>query len=748
MNRSLNQVVDEIRVWAAAHVQVNEMAYGSIVDIYNRNEIDHCIVAINCNNVGVETSWVDLTLEIAVFDLVDQPTVEDGSRPQHEVESDTLQIINDLRKTIEYADRWKDWSEVTAASSAQKYVEHTSDAVTGWMMTLNLRVYSQPGVCDLPLIDYNYDGDYSAVCAPVKIYEDGVLVDTVASGGKYEYKSGGDCTPATYTVLDQFKNELAEGSIASGASADIEVDIPQTCSKLVNGAVTTGAGTPEANGEWVWNGEAYENGDGFLTQRVSGEWTILDSNFDQVIYQTTDPSENPWQNDTWTTAEEGTAPAPTFSQLTEPCTATFRLGNESDGYATFPNLPADEVTTVAVKDSEGNDVVVEKVGNDVVVPSLPYVPAVVADYSVDEVNPTVGEQIAFTDESTGSPDVWGWQFGDGDCTGLQNPHKIYLIPSVYTTRLFAGIAGNPNSSLKSVTDQITVAGILDTYGNAVIAAAPWLLYREYAGNGLRVRRSSDDTTEDIPFVDGRLDESAIETFVGANNGFAERAYLQNAGGLYFEQTTNGQQPQVVDSGSILIDGFSFPTLKFDGVNDRMLAAMGNYWGADRSKLWICGIIKPETSGGSTNLIVSEYETSSDDRCWRVVWNDDDKRIRVDYSVSGLFSLQIAEFSGMTTNETEFIFIQIDTAEAVATDRIKAWKTNESGTSAMTLASSSGDLTGDIHEGTGNILIGAQVPSSPSSFFTGLISIGGIGAELMPDASREAIQDYVRQYIRA
>src|SRR5690606_9212057 len=63
--------------------------------------------------------------------------------------------------------------------------------------------------------------------------------------------SGGDCRPATYTVRDQFGNQYADGSIPSGDNEDIEITIEQTCSKLINAAETTGAGTPEANGTWI-----------------------------------------------------------------------------------------------------------------------------------------------------------------------------------------------------------------------------------------------------------------------------------------------------------------------------------------------------------------------------------------------------------------------------------------------------------------------------------------------------------------
>lgn len=217
MNRSLNQVVDELRVWAAAHVQVNDMAYGSLVDIYNTNQITHCLLAVNCSNATQGENYVELTLELAVFDVVIPTTVDEQNRAQHEVESDTLQIINDLQQTIGNADRWKHWSEIQGVGTAQKFVDRGQDSVTGWLLNMTLRVWTVQGLCDLPLIDYDYGGEYSPVCAPVRIFEDGGLVATIPSGGTYSYQ----CLPANWELVNSVETQLDSGSIPSGEVGEI-----------------------------------------------------------------------------------------------------------------------------------------------------------------------------------------------------------------------------------------------------------------------------------------------------------------------------------------------------------------------------------------------------------------------------------------------------------------------------------------------------------------------------------------------
>jgi PKD repeat protein len=48
-----------------------------------------------------------------------------------------------------------------------------------------------------------------------------------------------------------------------------------------------------------------------------------------------------------------------------------------------------------------------------------------------------GNQVTFTDTSTGAPTSWAWDFGDGTTSTLQNPTKTYSIDGVFVVRLVA-----------------------------------------------------------------------------------------------------------------------------------------------------------------------------------------------------------------------------------------------------------------------------------------------------------------------
>jgi PKD repeat protein len=59
----------------------------------------------------------------------------------------------------------------------------------------------------------------------------------------------------------------------------------------------------------------------------------------------------------------------------------------------------------------------------------------VASYIYTPANPRVNESIAFSDQSTGAPTAWLWNFGDGTSSVEQNPFKHYPAPGDYPVSL-------------------------------------------------------------------------------------------------------------------------------------------------------------------------------------------------------------------------------------------------------------------------------------------------------------------------
>ena len=72
----------------------------------------------------------------------------------------------------------------------------------------------------------------------------------------------------------------------------------------------------------------------------------------------------------------------------------------------------------------------------------------------------------------------------------------------------------------------------------------------YIGSAIRVRRSSDNTEQDIGFSGGTLDQASLLAFVGAGNGFVTVWYDQSGFGRNATQTTLANQPRIVNAGVV------------------------------------------------------------------------------------------------------------------------------------------------------------------------------------------------------
>jgi len=94
--------------------------------------------------------------------------------------------------------------------------------------------------------------------------------------------------------------------------------------------------------------------------------------------------------------------------------------------------------------------------------------------------------------------------------------------------------------------------LLDTYSGAAAAYSVRRLSSTYASNLIRVRRSSDNTEQDIGYdANNVLDTASLLSFVGAGNGFVTTWYDQSGNANNAAQSTALNQPQIVSSGALL-----------------------------------------------------------------------------------------------------------------------------------------------------------------------------------------------------
>jgi len=89
----------------------------------------------------------------------------------------------------------------------------------------------------------------------------------------------------------------------------------------------------------------------------------------------------------------------------------------------------------------------------------------IAAFDLSSSSVSLGDNVAFTDRSTGSPVSWQWTFGDGGTSSAQSPAHVYASPGTYMVTLVA--ANSAGSS--SLSKQISVTSI--TPYRALISAA-------------------------------------------------------------------------------------------------------------------------------------------------------------------------------------------------------------------------------------------------------------------------------------
>ena len=93
--------------------------------------------------------------------------------------------------------------------------------------------------------------------------------------------------------------------------------------------------------------------------------------------------------------------------------------------------------------------------------------------------------------------------------------------------------------------------LLNKYPNAAAAYSLRLLDNTYSGNAIKVRRASDNTEQDIGFVNNELDTATLESFCSGTDGFVTTWYDQSGNANNATQATASAQPKIVSSGTSL-----------------------------------------------------------------------------------------------------------------------------------------------------------------------------------------------------
>ena len=156
--------------------------------------------------------------------------------------------------------------------------------------------------------------------------------------------------------------------------------------------------------------------------------------------------------------------------------------------------------------------------------------------------------------------------------------------------------------------------LLDTYSGAAAAYSLRLLDSTYTGSAIRVRRSSDNTEQDIGFnVFSELDTVSLTAFAGTGDAFVKTWYSQT-GSNDATQAVTGRQPQIVSSGAVIVDNGK-PAVQFDGSDDTLQASVTSSniisTNAENTLLAVMNQDSTSVSNGLVSMANPRYVTYTD-----------------------------------------------------------------------------------------------------------------------------------------
>jgi len=165
--------------------------------------------------------------------------------------------------------------------------------------------------------------------------------------------------------------------------------------------------------------------------------------------------------------------------------------------------------------------------------------------------PTTATTYNYTITSSGGG---GSVTGSGSVTA--NPQSVTgvnvsSLPAGTLTLSVTVTNGTGTGNAKTNTVSGAFTGILDSLPATAATYSVRRLRSAYTGPLIRVRRSSDNTEQDIgPTLGGNLNTTTLTTFCGANSCFVTTWYDQSGNANNATQTTNANQPRIVNAGVV------------------------------------------------------------------------------------------------------------------------------------------------------------------------------------------------------
>lgn len=600
MQKTANQIKSSFETLASGHYQIHSFLYAQEFEQQAYENLIYPLMLVY--PLGGSLSGTTYSRNYRVI-IADRVLKSEGN--ELEVESDTQLIALDV---LAY---WMKLGQnerftITSSNTITPFWEKWGDEVTGHFVDIGIEEFYDFNSCAIPL-----SGSIPTPPNPCKdarisvnsvVYGNApsdsnfnvVVKDQLGSlvgsliGGEWIVNTGGSCADATYTIEDTLGNVLYTGSIVSGGSltqaiGNSTLNVNNSAGTLISSESILAEGTDSYNvadsvavikdsaGTTLKSenilAEATENiviNDSLVNVRKSDNVLI------SAVSVKAENTENYLVADSTIT---NAAISPTYSQLVKATEGlilpTQEIQNNGVASGFIPSVGTINVTTNAVPTSftiTGRTI-------DIVVPSGSTPMNV--NFSANKLIASQGETITFTDLTDNSPTDWGWFFGSEGSSLLQNPTFEFREIGQKNIKLFGANTTSGGFELKS--NYIEIKATLDLFTNADLAFSMRKLRAAYSGNCIRVRRSSDNTEQDIGFAsNGLIDVNTMLSFVGIGNGFVVTWYDQSGNSRNITQTTGSNQPQIVFSGNVSIRN-GLPCIRYSSSTNQMaLVTSSNY----------------------------------------------------------------------------------------------------------------------------------------------------------------------------
>jgi hypothetical protein len=215
----------------------------------------------------------------------------------------------------------------------------------------------------------------------------------------------------------------------------------------------------------------------------------------------------------------------------------------------------------------------------------------------------------FTAGNTGDRLALTIDGADVELTNAAAIRKFEVAQLTPTVRL-ANVGGEDS---KTITVNIIQPWVMRSAAPSAHYVGVWSIARRlvsnYTGPLIRIRRANDNAEQDIGFTASGghdvLDESAVTSFVGANNWFVVTVYDQSINGFHMTQATAGSQPQGGTSGGFLRVGTN-DRVGADFTSNKVLDTGTRDLSQISGRLFLAGACRTGTSlsGVNCNLLIS------------------------------------------------------------------------------------------------------------------------------------------------